>query len=374
MTFLWGLLARSTEDSTTIDEAITDAIDVHNEDPDAHNLADQALEVHRVATVIDHLAESVVNDKLSVTARSYVAIVDPDDDESFDSIAGAITYAQGKGGGNILIVAGTHYITSDITLSRDINLYGADRDTTTIVTNDSTGGVFLLPNETADGTKLQEFKNIEFQSDNGPTFRQSASSLIYEAKMVFNYCKFSGNGEYFNAIVRNIYIDDCIIECDTSYAFIVETLLNIVNSTINAVNSSGTTHLFDAKGDGGIDLYVTMNNTSCFSYSSTACAWLGDGVIAIGDIYSNFFTDLIATVFESELFRFMNNFVELNSSGYMTLDVTNSIVTGNRYIGGSGNRVRLASGSVKCIVANNVVGTAITNSGTGNIVVDNVVT
>ena len=85
MTFLWGLLARSTEDSTTIDEAITDAIEVHNEDPDAHGLADQALEVHRVSEVIDHLAESVVNDKLRVTARSYVAIVDPDDDESFDS-------------------------------------------------------------------------------------------------------------------------------------------------------------------------------------------------------------------------------------------------------------------------------------------------
>jgi len=374
MTFLWGLLAKTTEDSTTIDEEIDAKIEAHNDDPDAHNLADQALEVHRQSEVIDHLAESIVNDKIRVTSRNYVAIVDPSDEEAFDTLAGAVTYADTKGGGNIYLVAGTHQVGTDIVLNRSINLYGEDRDTTILVANQSTGGVIMLPNQTDDGTILQEFKNINFKSDNGPFFQQTTTSLTYDAKMLFSYCKFSNNGEYFNAIVRNLTLNDCIVECDTSVPFYFEGILNFIDCDIRATNSSGTTNLFENKGDGELDLYVLMRGNTLLSFSSSACAWLGDGTTALGDIMNNHFDDLITTVLESEIFRFMNNLVVLNSSGYLSFDVNSSIITGNRFLAGSGNRLRLASGSVKCIATSNNVGTSITNSGTSNIVADNVTT
>ena len=69
----------------------------------------------------------------------------------------------------------------------------------------------------------------------------------------------------------------------------------------------------------------------------------------------------------------IGNYIDFYSSGYLIIDAYYSIVNSNVFGGGTGNKVRLTSSSSRCIVANNMVRTAITNSGTNNIVANNVV-
>ena len=74
---LWGLLSKAQDDAQTINEAIASAIVAHEEDPTAHLGVGESLQEHKHDEVIDHPAESVVQDKL--TSDSIVF-----NSESFD--------------------------------------------------------------------------------------------------------------------------------------------------------------------------------------------------------------------------------------------------------------------------------------------------
>lgn len=136
--FIWQNLQKNLDDSTTIDEAISEAITAHNGDIEAHMGPEAAIEAHRENSVIDHPAESVVNDKIAGNARRWVAIVDPDSETDFDTIEGAVEHARQMGGGDIFIQRGTHYLGSDITLIPTIGMYGAGIGETSIKSNNST--------------------------------------------------------------------------------------------------------------------------------------------------------------------------------------------------------------------------------------------
>ena len=60
----WGLEQKAQDDPQTIDEAIAAAVLAHEQDPDAHLGAGESLDSHRASEIIDHLAESIVTDKL----------------------------------------------------------------------------------------------------------------------------------------------------------------------------------------------------------------------------------------------------------------------------------------------------------------------
>ena len=137
--YIWGDLDRATNDNTKIDQAIDEAIIAHNDDPDAHLGPDQSLQSHRASEIIDHLAESVVNDKIKRTARRYVAIVDPASDTDFDTLASAVEYAKGVGGGDIYITRGTHFVSADLAIPPTLGFYGDGVGETTIKSNSSTG-------------------------------------------------------------------------------------------------------------------------------------------------------------------------------------------------------------------------------------------
>src|SRR5665648_264201 len=62
---VWGLLPKAQDDATTIDDEINAAVAAHNDDPTAHMAAGQSIDVHRVNTIIDHPAGSVVGDKIA---------------------------------------------------------------------------------------------------------------------------------------------------------------------------------------------------------------------------------------------------------------------------------------------------------------------
>jgi len=60
----WGDLTKSQEDGETIEEAIARLIAVHNADEESHLAEGQSLESHKASEVIDHLAGSVIEDKI----------------------------------------------------------------------------------------------------------------------------------------------------------------------------------------------------------------------------------------------------------------------------------------------------------------------
>lgn len=68
---IWESLPKNQTNSQTILEAIAALIAEHNNDPDAHNSADQSLYLHRINDIIDHPAGSVKNDKNSFDIWNY---------------------------------------------------------------------------------------------------------------------------------------------------------------------------------------------------------------------------------------------------------------------------------------------------------------
>lgn len=60
----WGMLPKSQDDNETIEEAINRLIQVHDDDETSHLGTGQSLQSHKASEIIDHLASSIVNDKL----------------------------------------------------------------------------------------------------------------------------------------------------------------------------------------------------------------------------------------------------------------------------------------------------------------------
>lgn len=68
----WGLLAKSQTDSETIEEAIVRLIAEHNADEEAHLGVGESLASHKAAEIIDHLAASVIADKIKDMELSFI--------------------------------------------------------------------------------------------------------------------------------------------------------------------------------------------------------------------------------------------------------------------------------------------------------------
>ncbi len=60
----WGALAKALNDNETIEEAVTRFIQAHEDDADAHIESGESLYAHKHSGIIDHLAGSIVTDKL----------------------------------------------------------------------------------------------------------------------------------------------------------------------------------------------------------------------------------------------------------------------------------------------------------------------
>jgi len=62
---VWGLLQKSLTDSTTIETRVDEKIAEHEADEDSHLGVGESLQSHKAAVIIDHLAESIITDKLA---------------------------------------------------------------------------------------------------------------------------------------------------------------------------------------------------------------------------------------------------------------------------------------------------------------------
>jgi hypothetical protein len=61
---IWGNLPKSQTDDETIEEAIARIVDEHNDDEESHLGTGQSLQSHKASEIIDHLASSIVTDKI----------------------------------------------------------------------------------------------------------------------------------------------------------------------------------------------------------------------------------------------------------------------------------------------------------------------
>ena len=71
---IWGMLAKSQVDPEKIEEAIIRLILAHNNDETSHLEVGQSLQSHKASEIIDHLAESIVEDKFATGSVSSRAI------------------------------------------------------------------------------------------------------------------------------------------------------------------------------------------------------------------------------------------------------------------------------------------------------------
>ena len=67
-TVTWGMLEKSQADPETIEEAIARLILVHGEDETSHLGAGESLQSHKASLIIDHIARSIVTDKIALLA------------------------------------------------------------------------------------------------------------------------------------------------------------------------------------------------------------------------------------------------------------------------------------------------------------------
>lgn len=129
----WEMIPKSQDDNSLITDAIADAIDDHNNDVDAHLGPNQAMQSHRAAEIIDHLAESVVNDKLKPNARTYVAIVDNNSPADYDNIEDALDYANNLGGGTVFVRRGNYTPSRQLKFKYGVDLIGEGPGETVII-------------------------------------------------------------------------------------------------------------------------------------------------------------------------------------------------------------------------------------------------
>lgn len=248
--YIWAGLERATTDPTTIDQAISEAITAHDDDPEAHLGPDQSLQSHRAAEIIDHLAESVVNDKLATVARTYTAIVDPSSDVDFDTIESALAYVVGKGGGNIFLKAGTYYLSEIVYWPVNVNMTGEDVNTTTIVTDYDTGKYFLRGNGVDDGPGNLYFSSITFQATSANVFWADWESAYGQGAIEFRNCNFTGLGGYLVSSAQSAHFTDCHFILSAVAAIKQGANIYMENCVFENESAVGTKKLFGDYGEG----------------------------------------------------------------------------------------------------------------------------
>ena len=124
----WGLQPKSQTDPETIEQAIERIVAEHEHDPTSHLGENESIEAHRKSEVIDHLAESILNDKLYIASRAYTAIVGSDENDDYADLQSAIDYVHSVGGGSVYIKSGTYILGQIITLYENVKLVGQSRE------------------------------------------------------------------------------------------------------------------------------------------------------------------------------------------------------------------------------------------------------
>lgn len=368
MSINWYNLAKNATDPQTIGEAIAEALADHNNDPNAHMTAGEAIDLHRDNPVIDHPAESVVNDKIQILARAYVAIVDPSDPEAFDTIESAYAYADSVGGGTILITPGTHYLSSVIEINHNINLQGTDRDDCIIVTDEASGEYFDINTTSIPAGSQAIWSKLTFAPVSDVVIANTTSSYNNGARFVFEDCNFVNRKRYMYSIAQEMIFDSCYFDLGPTGAVEFYDYGIIKNCVFNNSVVSTTGKFFDGVFNDGYMIYdqcytetTPTGEVDVFGTSSPLVQ------IVTGCVFSNLEFNTVG----GNGHTYSNNYFELDSASYIEFDQQGTIFTGNRLLGGTGNRLRLTANADYSIITDNYVGTEITIAGSNSVIRNN---
>lgn len=236
----WEMLPKSQDDNSLITDAIGDAIADHNADVDAHLGTNESLQSHRAAEIIDHLAESVVNDKLKATARAYVAIVDADSVSDFDTIQGAVEHAIEQGGGTVLITPGEYYLSGVVDLNISVNLYAVDAEAVTIHGSITAGDYLRITDDTVTNQVQQFITNIKFVNDGGGVIKNQVASYVNTNTINFEYCTFDGGNRYIDCLGVDINITKSKFYISTNAALQLRGKLRLIDCMIYRYSTAST--------------------------------------------------------------------------------------------------------------------------------------
>lgn len=237
---VWEGLAKSQGDPTTIEQAIAAIVAAHNADPNAHLDALASLQAHRTNPIADHPADSVVNDKLFPAARTYVAIVGSGADGDFATLDEAVDYAETVGGGNILLMPGTHAVTGALEIPMSINIIGLDRENTVLQLGFTSGNYIKLVGDLVNGQVQSIFRNLTIQNLGGGCIDSDSTDYLGGENVLFEGCDFIGGGWYLRCnSLRSMWLQ-CQIDLTTNAALLIDgnTLFKDCNFT-TSVSSSG---------------------------------------------------------------------------------------------------------------------------------------
>ena len=114
----WGLLVKSQVDNETIEEAIDRIVLAHEVDEESHLGAGESLQSHKASEIIDHVAGSVISDKLGSREIQKHFNMEASDPWQFSG-SFAIVYGNGAQIGVEYGVADHEYFFSSLSIPSD---------------------------------------------------------------------------------------------------------------------------------------------------------------------------------------------------------------------------------------------------------------
>lgn len=366
----WDGLPKTQIDPTTIDEQIAADIAAHNADPDAHMEALASLAQHRESEIVDHLAESVVNDKLAVFSRSFVAIVDPASDTDFDTIQGALAYAITKGGGTILITPGDHYITGAVKIPETVNFVGTDRETCKVHAGATAGDYFYYDNTNTSEIESSFWQTINIIDDGNGFMKQppTGNPPVYRLKIVD--CVFSGAGVYLGYVAGRVQITGCFINLVSNKdGFSCTRYLTFNDNFITAAGGSTPARLINQAGEyyeNWISLYDNYGDYD----TSSPIDYLGPYIIN-GLVSNNFFWGIRKRATQMYNSIFSNNLLWASGTGSFSFEAYECSIVGNFIVLGGGDVFTLSSGSETNIITGNFINVTIADNGNNSLIANN---
>lgn len=369
---VWENIPKSQTDPTTISEAIAAGVAVHNDDSEAHLDTSQSLEQHRTNDIIDHPAESTVNDKMPGPVRAYVAIVDPASGNDFDTLSQAVDHAIDQGGGTIKLVAGTHEIAEVLDIPNNINLEGTDADDV-IISSTNESSYYIRLNGSVGSTKItQSFTNLTFDCSTNSILRRVSGTGDVNAVFAFNSCNFTG-GAYGNRIPGTVIFTNCYFEVNTSYyAFLFCGPTVLTDCIIQGLNGSASNYFSTTETDTPIDPSFVATNVKFYN------TYTGNNYLAYNPSWESaiiqgcYFEYVQFSGYDTGRYDFLNNRLVLGSGGRCQFSGTRSQIIGNVLTGGAATTTfGLNLASSYCVMTGNSFQGVIYNSGTSNLQANN---
>jgi parallel beta-helix repeat protein len=300
----WGELQKSQIDPEKIEEAIQRLLNAHNEDPDAHLGPGGSLYSHKASTVIDHIAESIIEDKIKYK------VITPTRIHSSGLVADAIVAPEGGDYDNvqdalnaghriIYIKRGVYEIDSPITiLDSNIKIIGEDRLNTIFIPKAGsgfTGPCFLIGGYYA--PDIPDIENVEIsnltigqpdkQFEDGIWLGTNINEYFSLRYIYLNKLRFyvAGDAGIAADFTYNLFVYD-----NEFYGFSGEGAVNVSSSGAvyimnNVFYDSLNANVIEISGGGAFYAgYFILNNLVIFSDSATEgtgiLIYYGGGVCA----------------------------------------------------------------------------------------------